>query len=213
MNISAHGKYPVRHKNMWHGGRMITDKGVRAGINPAPTSPPLQTTFKIGDNSPAIQCQGCQCRGGVYPRPHPLGGNYFISPCRIFLICFAGLGRGQTPPLLTACRTVNGVIPPKRCRCYPPKGIRFYITNPIISTTCYRQRAIWQLNSYTFLLLHTFSTYFFDNTKVFCVKLRKIISKILSIIVKRLIFGAEKTCNMAFDRNGGIEYAKNCDIC
>ena len=48
MNISAHGKYPVRHKNMWHGGgmitvkgvrarRMITDKGVRAGINPAPT--------------------------------------------------------------------------------------------------------------------------------------------------------------------------------
>ena len=54
MNISAHGKYPVRHKNMWHGGgmitvtgvragRMITDKGVRAGINPAPTNPPLQT--------------------------------------------------------------------------------------------------------------------------------------------------------------------------
>ena len=55
MNISAHGKYPVRHKNMWHGGRMITAltpqkiykqmaregmitaKGVRAGINPAPT--------------------------------------------------------------------------------------------------------------------------------------------------------------------------------
>ena len=48
MNISAHGQYPVRDKNMWHGGgmitvtgvmagRMITDKGVRAGINPAPT--------------------------------------------------------------------------------------------------------------------------------------------------------------------------------
>lgn len=24
----------------------------------------------------------------------------------------------------------------------------YYITNPVISTTCYRQRAIWQLNSY-----------------------------------------------------------------
>ena len=106
---------------------------------------------------------------------------------------FCGARAGFIPaPTLTACRTVNGVIPPKRCGCYPPKGIRFYITNPIISTTCYRQRAIWQLNSYTFLLLHTFSTYFFDNPKVFCVKLRKIISKILSIIVKRLIFGGGK---------------------
>jgi len=48
MNISAHGKYPVRLKNMWHGGgmitvtgvragRMITDKGVRAGFIPALT--------------------------------------------------------------------------------------------------------------------------------------------------------------------------------
>ena len=27
--------------------------------------------------------------------------------------------------------------------------MNFYITNPVISTTCYRQRAIWQLNSYS----------------------------------------------------------------
>ena len=30
----------------------------------------------------------------------------------------------------------------------PSTYIRFYITNPVISTTCYRQRAIWQLSSY-----------------------------------------------------------------
>ena len=76
MNISAHGKYPVRHKNMWHGGRMITAltpqkiykqmaregmitaKGVRAGMNPAPTTPPLQTTIRVGDNSPQFSVKG-----------------------------------------------------------------------------------------------------------------------------------------------------------
>ena len=37
---------------------MITDKGVRAGMNPAPTNSPLQTTFKIGDNSPQFSVKG-----------------------------------------------------------------------------------------------------------------------------------------------------------
>ena len=37
---------------------MITDKGVRAGINPAPTNPPLQTTFRVGDNSPQFSVKG-----------------------------------------------------------------------------------------------------------------------------------------------------------
>ena len=78
MNISAHGKYPVRHKNMWHGGgmitvtgvragRMITDKGVRAGINPAPTNPPLQTTFRVGDNSPQFSVKGDNVGAGFIP--------------------------------------------------------------------------------------------------------------------------------------------------
>ena len=37
---------------------MITAKGVRAGITPAPTSPPLQTTFRVGDNSPQFSVKG-----------------------------------------------------------------------------------------------------------------------------------------------------------
>ena len=37
---------------------MITAKGVRAGINPAPTTPPLQTTFRVGDNSPQFCVKG-----------------------------------------------------------------------------------------------------------------------------------------------------------
>ena len=41
------------------GGRMITDKGVRAGITPAlTTNPPLQTTFRVGDNSPQFSVKG-----------------------------------------------------------------------------------------------------------------------------------------------------------
>ena len=37
---------------------MITAKGVRAGMNPAPTNPPLQTTFRVGDNSPQFSVKG-----------------------------------------------------------------------------------------------------------------------------------------------------------
>ena len=54
---------------MWHGvraRRMITNKGVRAGINPAPT-PPLQTTFKIGDNSPQFSVKGDNVWAGIIP--------------------------------------------------------------------------------------------------------------------------------------------------
>ena len=71
MNISAHGKYLVRHKNMWHGGGMITDKGVRAGINPAPMNPPLQTTFRVGDNSPQFSVTGANVGAGFIPALTP----------------------------------------------------------------------------------------------------------------------------------------------
>ena len=65
MNISAHGKYPVRHKNMWHGGGMITVKGVRA------TNPPLQTTFRGGDNSPQFSVKGDNVGAGFIPALTP----------------------------------------------------------------------------------------------------------------------------------------------
>ena len=50
---------------------MITDKGVRAGINPAPTNPPLQTTFKIGDNSPQFSVKGDNVGAGFIPALTP----------------------------------------------------------------------------------------------------------------------------------------------
>ena len=37
---------------------MITDKGVRAGMTPAPTNPLLQTTFRVGANSPQFSVKG-----------------------------------------------------------------------------------------------------------------------------------------------------------
>ena len=48
---------------------MVTDKGVRAGINPAPTT--TSNGFRIGDYSPQFSVKGGQCRGGVHPRPNP----------------------------------------------------------------------------------------------------------------------------------------------
>ena len=41
--------------------------GVRAGMNPAPTNPPLQTTFKIGDNSPQFSVKGDNVGAGFIP--------------------------------------------------------------------------------------------------------------------------------------------------
>ena len=37
---------------------MITAKGVGGGMSPAPTNPPLQTTFRVGDNSPQFSVKG-----------------------------------------------------------------------------------------------------------------------------------------------------------
>ena len=50
---------------------MITDKGVRAGINPAPTNPPLQTTFRIGDNPPQFSVKGDNVGAGFIPALTP----------------------------------------------------------------------------------------------------------------------------------------------
>ena len=50
---------------------MITDKGVRAGINPAPTNPPLQTTFRVGDNSPQFSVKGDNVGAGFIPALTP----------------------------------------------------------------------------------------------------------------------------------------------
>ena len=49
---------------------MITDKGVRARINPAPT-PPLQTTFRVGDNSPQFSVKGDNVGAGFIPALTP----------------------------------------------------------------------------------------------------------------------------------------------
>ena len=71
---------------------MITDKGVRAGINPAPT-PPLQTTFRIGDNPPQFSVKGDTVGAGFIPALTPLT---VIIPHPVPYVCisFAGLGRG-----------------------------------------------------------------------------------------------------------------------
>ena len=50
---------------------MITDKGVRAGINPAPTNTPLQTTFRVGDNSPQFSVKGDKVGAGFIPALTP----------------------------------------------------------------------------------------------------------------------------------------------
>ena len=50
---------------------MITDKGVRAGMNPAPTNPPLQTTFRVGDNSPQFCVKGDNVGVGFIPTLTP----------------------------------------------------------------------------------------------------------------------------------------------
>jgi len=57
-------------------GRMITDKGVRAGINPAPTNPPLQTTFRVGDNSPQFSVKGDNVGAGFIPALTPVSDFY-----------------------------------------------------------------------------------------------------------------------------------------
>ena len=45
--------------------------GVRAGINPAPTNPPLQTTFRSGDYSPQFSVKGDNVGAGFIPALTP----------------------------------------------------------------------------------------------------------------------------------------------
>ena len=46
--------------------------GVRAGINPAPTNPPLQTTFRVEDYSPQFCVKGDKVGAGFIPALTPL---------------------------------------------------------------------------------------------------------------------------------------------
>ena len=45
--------------------------GVRAGIIPTPTNPPLQTTFRSGDYSPQFSVKGDNVGAGFIPALTP----------------------------------------------------------------------------------------------------------------------------------------------